>query len=838
MQLRKMCLVLIFLFLAPVTSHASFNVADQFEPAPTVEYFDKQGVSQQSDLLKVNVSDPKTTIQLGTPAGNPGLATLTDQAQRMSHPGNRVVGGINGSFFHFSHPYGNGMPAYFVMNNSKIDRLGAVSSDPGDYFHEPAAFGMDKGGDPVIGDFDLDMQFTYKNEQREVDTMNTARGAGEVVVYSQSYRYDYSRTNTYGMEVVIENTDKNLEGGEMQFGDTITGEITSVRSYGDPDHATIPEEGYVLSFQGSRLNDKYKGMKVGETVSLNVDIADKWKNTSFMLGSGPKLVQNGKVDISMQDTSYRYTQRNPRTAVGTNADGSEVFLVTVDGRQSNASGMTMEEFAVHLRNEGVYNAINLDGGGSTQLAARNQAYIYPSIKNSPSDGRERGIANSLLATINNGEETPTSVSFYKEQSGKLVPGASVAMDLHRVFDAYNTLQTDVTEEDVAWSVEGGVGYMEGSTFIAEQPGEGTVVAEIGEARAEREVTVTTDIAQLDITPEEVYLDTEETKQFRISAKDENGEDIIYDPSSVEWSVSDEVGTISESGVLTTGTSRAAGQVTAELGTGSVSTDVAVGREPAHITGFEDGSDWSVQTARSAGEVRESEGLEPVGAGDHSLRLEYDFDIGVKGIAVTYAKPDQALSIPGAPKQLGVWVHGDGGDHWLRGHVEDSEGNSHSIDFTEEDGLDWTGWQYVKADLPEDLPLPVSLQRIYIAEASEDEKDHGVIFLDELKAFYDSKEEELPQATDYQVVAPSKEWTVEFNRGMDPDTFTQETVYILDKEGTRHEVSLSFNDRRDKVFVSADDLKNREAYELVIEKDVKATNGKAMQERATKLFLTR
>ncbi|SIS42605.1 phosphodiester glycosidase family protein [Salimicrobium flavidum] len=838
MQLRRMYLVLIFLFLAPVTAHASWNVTDEFEPAPTVDYFSKEGVSQQSDLLKVNVSDPKTTIKLGTPAGSPGLATLTEQAQRMSHPGNRVVGGVNGSFFHFSHPYGNGMPAYFVMNKSKIDRLGAVSSDPGDYFHDPAAFGMDKGGEPVIGDFELDMQFTYKNEQRTVDTMNTARGAGEAVVYSQSYRYDYTRTNTYGMEVVIENTNKSIEGGEVEFGDTITGEITSVRHYGDSEYATIPEEGYVLSFGGWSLSKEYEEMKVGETVSLNVDIADKWKSTSFMLGSGPKLVQNGRVDISMQDSSYRYTQRAPRTAVGTNADGSEVFLVTVDGRQSNALGMTMEEFAVYLREQGVYNAINLDGGGSTQMAARNHAYIYPTIKNTPSDGRQRSIANTLLATVNNGEETPTSVSFYKEQNGKVFPGASVAMDLHRVFDAYNTLQTDVTEKDVTWSVEGGVGYMDGSTFIAEQPGEGEIVAEIGEARAEREITVTTDIAEMKISPEEVLLDTEESKQFQITAKDENGENIIYEPSSVEWNVSGEAGTITDSGLLTTGASRAAGEVTARLGSTSVSADIAVGREPADISGFENGQAWSVQTARSDGEVRGSKGIEPVGAGDYSLRLEYDFDIGVKGIAATYAKSEAPLSIPSSPKQLGVRVHGDGGEHWLRAHIVDGEGERHNVDFTEEDGLDWTGWKYVKADLPEDLPQPITFSRIYLAEASENEKDHGVIFLDELKALYDSTEVELPEATDYQVVTPSKEWTVEFNREMNPETFTSETVYILDNQGDRHETSLRFNDKRDKVFVSADDLTMPEAYELVIEKDVEAANGNPMEEKATKLFLTR
>jgi hypothetical protein len=59
--------------------------------------------------------------------------------------------------------------------------------------------------------------------------------------------------------------------------------------------------------------------------------------------------------------------RNPRTAIGVSKDGSTLFLLVVDGREGSAQGMTCRESATVLREHGAWNAINLDGGGSSAL---------------------------------------------------------------------------------------------------------------------------------------------------------------------------------------------------------------------------------------------------------------------------------------------------------------------------------------------------------------------------------------------------------------------------------------------------------------------------------------
>lgn len=86
---------------------------------------------------------------------------------------------------------------------------------------------------------------------------------------------------------------------------------------------------------------------------------------------------------------------HPRTAVGVSKDGSQVFLVVVDGRQPGYSeGITLVELATWMKKLGCWDAINLDGGGSSTLVTK-QADLAPKIGNSVSGGFERSVANHL-----------------------------------------------------------------------------------------------------------------------------------------------------------------------------------------------------------------------------------------------------------------------------------------------------------------------------------------------------------------------------------------------------------------------------------------------------------
>jgi hypothetical protein len=115
-----------------------------------------------------------------------------------------------------------------------------------------------------------------------------------------------------------------------------------------------------------------------------------------VIGGWPRLVLHGQSVADSADawegTFPRFSvTRHPRTGIGFSRDSTTLFLVTVDGRQESSSGMSLVEFAELMRSIGVFEGLNLDGGGSTTMV------INGRIVNRPSDmDGERTVGNALL----------------------------------------------------------------------------------------------------------------------------------------------------------------------------------------------------------------------------------------------------------------------------------------------------------------------------------------------------------------------------------------------------------------------------------------------------------
>ena len=97
----------------------------------------------------------------------------------------------------------------------------------------------------------------------------------------------------------------------------------------------------------------------------------------------PMLVRDGHVDQTALDAFPYANLRHPRTAVGVSRDGRKVILIVADGRQGHSRGMTLYELARMFIELGAYNAINLDGGGSSAMYVEHEGGVV----NSPSGGR-------------------------------------------------------------------------------------------------------------------------------------------------------------------------------------------------------------------------------------------------------------------------------------------------------------------------------------------------------------------------------------------------------------------------------------------------------------------
>lgn len=110
------------------------------------------------------------------------------------------------------------------------------------------------------------------------------------------------------------------------------------------------------------------------------------------------ILRDGQYNDALGDDPY-LTQRHPRTAIAVDASETVLFLIVVDGRQPNYSrGATMPELAAIIREQGGYNALNLDGGGSTALVIQGgdgQPHRLNSAIHNRLPLRQRPVANHL-----------------------------------------------------------------------------------------------------------------------------------------------------------------------------------------------------------------------------------------------------------------------------------------------------------------------------------------------------------------------------------------------------------------------------------------------------------
>jgi hypothetical protein len=107
------------------------------------------------------------------------------------------------------------------------------------------------------------------------------------------------------------------------------------------------------------------------------------------------LLIDGRLALDPDDRSDIVVKQHPRTAAGISKDRRYLILVVIDGRQPGYSeGTTLPETAAWMAKLGSYEALNLDGGGSSTLVIEGPDG-KPNVVNRPSGGIERRVANHL-----------------------------------------------------------------------------------------------------------------------------------------------------------------------------------------------------------------------------------------------------------------------------------------------------------------------------------------------------------------------------------------------------------------------------------------------------------
>jgi exopolysaccharide biosynthesis protein len=107
------------------------------------------------------------------------------------------------------------------------------------------------------------------------------------------------------------------------------------------------------------------------------------------------VVQNGKDVSAKSPNEGDPANPNPRTLVGLSDRGRYLYLVAIDGRLPGYStGTTNAQSAALMLAVGATDAVNLDGGGSTEMV-RADVVGQPYIVNTPSGSAERFDASAL-----------------------------------------------------------------------------------------------------------------------------------------------------------------------------------------------------------------------------------------------------------------------------------------------------------------------------------------------------------------------------------------------------------------------------------------------------------
>ncbi len=185
------------------------------------------------------------------------------------------------------------------------------------------------------------------------------------------------------------------------------------RDYGLQDY--YPHAGDGVNLRGISIND---GVIETEGYSENAQTLSILADHTIVIGEpDPQAitavsgyivpVQRGEIVVPGDNPGY-LESRHPRTGISVDQDQRTLTLFVIDGRQPNYShGVTMAEFAEIMVAYGAYDALNLDGGGSSTLVIQTPdgtAQMLNSPIHARIPGLERPIGSHFGIYIEGGSE--------------------------------------------------------------------------------------------------------------------------------------------------------------------------------------------------------------------------------------------------------------------------------------------------------------------------------------------------------------------------------------------------------------------------------------------------
>ncbi|WP_344681742.1 phosphodiester glycosidase family protein [Saccharopolyspora taberi] len=662
----------------PVAPGLELTEFDRFGPAGWI----------RGDVLTADLAESRLEPRYLNPGSASGPKPLSEQAARAG-----AVAGVNGDFFDIGV---TGAPVGVGMGD------GQLLNAPAGGHNQVAAVGDRLGG---LMEIFLEAEMTRADGTKtRITDLNAPKVSPEGIALYTPYWGDASRRSAVdGASKVTEV--EVTDGVVSRVGDT-------------PVDGPIPQGAVRLLGVGAGA-DLLASVRQGEPVDVRYAPRTDGALPQVAVGGNKVLLRDGVVQ-QVDDTAL-----HPRTAAGFSADGKRMWLVTVDGRQADSRGMTERELGEHLKSLGADDAINLDGGGSSTLLAREEGENAAGVHNSPSDGHERLVPNGIGFSVSPGSGRLTGF--------RVSAGDDRALSgLSRRMEAFGHDETGApVVATPEWNVSpGGSGRVSDGVFHAGQPGEAQITARLAEAKGEAKISVLGPPVRLGTSTEQVRLAGNGAQgRFQILGYDAEGFGTWIDPADVRLEYDANQVRISPDGdgfLVTALVPLASSVITAHVGDQVTRLGVTVGSEAKPLSPLDTVDGWkaSVYPQPVTASLSQVEGRE----GTPAVGLDYSLT-GTTATRAAYVNADPMLDLPAGTQKLGVWVNGDGLGGWLRFTLTDSAGVATTVDLARH--VDWQGWRYVEAPIPSGVTGSAKLQRIYVVETDGARQYEGRLAFDDL-----------------------------------------------------------------------------------------------------------
>lgn len=538
------------------------------------------------------------------------------------------------------------------------------------------------------------------------------------------------------------------------------GKVKEFRRNMEP--CSIPENGCVLVVSEGSTMFFANNFNVGDEIKFDYYITPDISDFDMAFGGGSMLVYQGQDVGKIGDYAHTVAGLHPRSAIGIDKEGRYLYLVAVDGRQESSRGMRMSHLAELLIKLGCYTAVNLDGGGSTNMVASTMWNVPFHSVNSPTENRR--VINAIGVVLNSGDNAEMSEdvgedeAFYEEDVEKEIAGISLRAEKSSAFASQpvkleiavyddNMRPVSYNAEDIRWYSD--EGEIKDFVFTSDIGGKITVSASLGEHYADTEIYVVDDISGI-VTEDYIYMEKGGKSDIEIDVFDYSGRYLeIVDKKDFDIVSSDEsVVKIDGDVIYAAGDGNAV--VTVSKNNVKSHISVAVGSYPKEFEygfeetfgsyssypretkgGFEQSSDFvfdGLFSGKLSFDFTEEETISNYGEEIETIVINENDDDVARAV---YYVLDEGISVDENCSEINLAVYTpEDFNHKLKIQLADGDGNAVS---TEYDGKLTAGvWNNVTFNIPDDITGPVKLTHIYVLYTPGEEKDMGYIYLDSLE----------------------------------------------------------------------------------------------------------